>query len=147
MADLAGYVGIPWQDKGRDRAGCDCWGLLRLVYAECLGITLPSYGDNYATAADREALHALIAGELGPWIAIPAGSEQTFDGVLTTEGGVIRHVGIVAGNGAMLHMPEGSDSVIASYRSHRYRSRVAGFWRYQGPSSGSQMPAPSMVYA
>ena len=40
---LSNFVGIPHADLGRDRAGCDCYGLLRLVYAEDLGIALPSF--------------------------------------------------------------------------------------------------------
>ena len=61
------YVGIPYADKGRETGNgdaLDCWGLLVKVYREQLGIELPSYSDRYVTAADREALNVLIAGEI-----------------------------------------------------------------------------------
>lgn len=125
------YVGVPWLERGRTLAGCDCWGLLRIVYAEQLGIELPSYGDDYATGADSRALHDLITGELGPWREVPAGGERVLDGVLTMDGGAIRHVGIVIGCGRMLHMPRESGSVVESYRTHVYRRRVAGFFRHR----------------
>lgn len=54
------YVGIHWQPLGRTRAGCDCWGLVRLVLAEQLGVALPScdgydHADRYTMVAAAQA--------------------------------------------------------------------------------------------
>ena len=57
---LSDFVGIPHADLGRDRAGCDCYGLLRLVYAEDLGIALPSFTGTYATCAEHAQIAALL---------------------------------------------------------------------------------------
>jgi len=54
IPDWAGdFIGLPYTDKGRDRTGCDCWGLVRLALAEVAGITLPDYSDAYSAACDR----------------------------------------------------------------------------------------------
>lgn len=125
------FVGLPWLDKGRDRAGVDCWGLLCLVFRELRGIELPSYAEAYVTSADRRALAVLIAGELDPWEEISAGVEQMFDGVLMREGRFVQHVGIVVVPGMMLHVERGSASVIERYRSGMFAHRVVGFYRFK----------------
>ncbi len=56
----AEYIGIPFAERGRTRAGCDCWGLVRLVLAERFGIELPSYADGYETVKDHGRLVELI---------------------------------------------------------------------------------------
>jgi len=38
------WLSIPYKDYGRDMAGVDCWGLVRLVRHELRGELLPEFG-------------------------------------------------------------------------------------------------------
>lgn len=125
------YIGLPWIDHGGDFSGVDCWGLLRLVYRNELGIELPSYSEKYARDADRRDIAALIAGEREPWDEIAQGHEQTFDGVLMRDGNVARHIGIVARSGRVLHVEHRRPSLIENYRAGTLRPRIVGFFRYR----------------
>ena len=131
MTGFDRFVGIPYADKGRDPAtGVDCWGLVALVMRELRGIILPSYAEEYVTAADRAAMARLIAGRLDAWSMIVAGQEQPFDGVLMREGRFVRHIGIVTSPGRLLHVSKGMTSRIERYRSGSLANRVVGFYRY-----------------
>lgn len=127
---LDDYVGLPWLDRGRTRDGCDCWGLLSIVYAERFGVVLPSYRDDYLTAADSDAVTSLINGRPAAWREITAGTEQVGDAVLMSIAGRPHHIGIVVADGLVLHIERGAGSLIESYRSMRLRRRVIGFFRH-----------------
>lgn len=122
------YVGIPYLTHGRDRAGCDCWGLLRLVYTEQFGIQLPSYGEEYADASDRVGVSAPLAHHLHFWDRVekPAAG----DGVLFCISGIPCHIGVVTERGFMLHVTRGINTVVEPYLMSRWRSRVEGTYRY-----------------
>lgn len=130
--DFNQYVGLPYLDKGRDRAGLDCWGLLRLVYEEQAGIILPSYAEHYSTAEDRQAIADLIAGRQQPWSEIAEEAVKPLDGLLMCHGGLERHVGVVVRRGYVLHVGlEIPDSRIEAYGSIRLRRRVSRFLRHE----------------
>lgn len=131
MSAFDRYVGIPYVDKGRLITGCDCWGLLWLVYREQRGIDVPSYSEDYVTGADRKALSRLIADELEPWREVDAGSERPFDAVLMREGRFVRHIGVVMEPGRLLHVSSGAASLIERYREGALKHRVVGFYRYR----------------
>lgn len=125
------FVGIPFREGGRDLSGCDCWGLLWLVFRDLRGVELPSYCDRYVTFADRKAIADLIAGESEPWQEIQAGQEQPFDAVKVRRAGLVAHVGLVVAPGLMLDVCAGTCSRIQRLGDAALRRRIAGFYRYR----------------
>lgn len=117
------YVGLPWQPRGRDRSGVDCWGLVRLVYAERLGIVLPSY-DTVGPAeplAVARTVRRESAGMEWQEIAVPAA--RTFDFAVMRAG----HIGLVAPRRMILHIPEGASSALQPMAALLHR--IDGFYR------------------
>lgn len=98
------YVGLPYRDKGRDRAGADCWGGARMVLAEVFGQHLPDYSDAYTTAEDRHSVAAAVeAGLADGWIRV----EQPRAGDLLTISIAGRpwHCGVMVNPLQFLHWP------------------------------------------
>lgn len=124
------FVGIPWRDLGRTRDGCDCWGLVLLVFRD-LGIELPALHEAYSTAADHRQVAGLVDGVRGDWSPINAGSERPFDAILFTQGRIPSHVGIVVKPGKMLHLAERQSSLIETYRDGKWHHRIEGFYRHK----------------
>lgn len=138
MSWASTYVGLPWRERGRDRRGCDCWGLVRLVLAEQRGVALPSFADDYA-GTDGRGVAELIEANRGLGTPIASREEQAFDLVhcrMPCAGhGRARlaawHVGIVVTPDRMLHVTQSlGAAAIEDYRhSPRLRHAVLGFYR------------------
>lgn len=128
------YVGLPFLDGGRDRAGVDCWGLVALVYAERLEIRLPDFSAIRATDL-RSVARAIVAGIDGEdWLPVIRGAEQEFD-VVVMRGhaggvGIPAHVGIVAPYGTVLHVEKNIDAVAPKLTSHSVKDRIVGVYRH-----------------
>jgi cell wall-associated NlpC family hydrolase len=116
------YVERPWQPRG-------CWELLRAFYQAELGITLPTYAEEYAAGSPRNVT-ALVLAESVAWEEVAPGDERPGDGVLFR--GVPLHVGVVCGRGRMLHMPRNKPSVIERYRTPLWQPQLQGFRRHRG---------------
>ncbi len=130
------YVGIAFAVGGRDRNGIDCWGLLRLVYAEQLAIELPDWGALYDSATDRAGLAGLIDARMQGWREVKMRDQvKSFDGVLRNLGGVASHIGIMVDARFVLHAEEGAApsgvSVIERIDSLKWCMRIAGFYRLE----------------
>ncbi|MGR3376064.1 C40 family peptidase [Salipiger abyssi] len=128
---LSRFVGIPHADLGRDRSGADCWGLLRLVYAEDLGIALPGFAERYATCADHAGIAALIAEEAraGPWH--PVTEIRPYDLLRFRVGRHDRHVAVAVDRWRMLHTHARSHAVIVRQSDPEWRDRFTGAFRHE----------------
>jgi len=124
------YIKTPFKEKGRGHDGCDCWGLVQLIYKEQLGIDLPGYEDVYETTNDREILAKTIRDERNNnWIAPDTGKE--FDVIIINMRGVPMHVGIVTKSGHMIHCAKDVGTCVEKYDSMRWKNKVIGFARYE----------------
>jgi cell wall-associated NlpC family hydrolase len=127
------YIGLPFNVKGRDQRGVDCWGLVRLVTSEQAGYVLPSFNTQYdgiTTQGDISKIGAHIRSVLPHWEIVDNGMEKCFDVIVLRMNGQPMHVGIVIGDGHMLHIERGINSCIESYRSMRWKDRIYGFYRH-----------------
>lgn len=140
------FVGIPYSEFGRDRAGCDCYGLACIIYREELRISLPDYLGAYSSADEHAEIAALIAGEeTSPlWISV-TGPALAFDIAVFRRGRLSSHVGIVIRHGLMIHMQEEDCAKVAGYGHGPWAHRLKGHWRHR--SSRPEKPVQIITKA
>ena len=127
------YVGIPFEPKGREHAGADCWGLVWLVYKEKFKLSLPSYYEDYENTKKESAktIADLIEGakQSDKWHLV---TQPKIGDVLSLRlSGHPWHVGIDVGDGCMLHTQSGTDSCIEHYHNSKWIKRINGIYRYK----------------
>lgn len=124
------FIGIPFEDFGRDSTGCDCWGLACVIYREELGISLPEYLGAYSSVEERGEIAALIAGEETSPLWVPvAGPALAFDIAVFRRGRLSSHIGIVIHHGLMIH--NGEDCAkLEGYQTGAWGQRLRGHWRH-----------------
>lgn len=123
------FIGIQYQEFGRDRAGADCWGLACVIYREALGITLPDYL-GYGSVEEHAEIAALIDGATGSPLWQPAAVPAPYDIAVFRRGGIATHVGIVIRPGLMIHMDHADCAKVADYRQGRWGNRFKGCFRH-----------------
>ena len=130
MAWTDEYINIPFQCDGRDRSGCDCYGLVCLVYKEQLNIELPDFKgiftDHDIATLRRVAKEMKSYKEKWQRVQTP----QLYDVVMLRTGAYTWHVGLVLDNHRMLHVMTGINSVVEDYTGRYWGNRVEEFRRW-----------------
>ncbi len=124
------YIGLSFREHGRSAEGLDCWGLVRLVLMERFNAVLPSYAAEYAHTESAGEIAPLIGREAEKWQKITAGEEKCGDVIVLRLRGAPAHVGLVLGDGRMLHIEKHINSAIEYYGGRRWRDRITGFYRH-----------------
>lgn len=116
------FVGIPYLRGGRDFSGCDCFGLLKLYYAEVLHIELPDVCD-----AEIARIAELFE-KIDTLRALSTAFRMTEGDVITFDFNGERHVGVAVSSTRFLHNLNCAGSVIS--RISDYKLFVTGVYRY-----------------
>lgn len=127
------YVGIPFKSQGRDEQGCDCWGLVRLVYTKELQITLPSYGEISATDLASVADNISQSYALEPWVEVVRKDVRPFDvAVMKFHGSRhIGHVGVIVDSKNLIHTEKNFDAAIVPLDHLTLRHRLVSYRRHR----------------
>lgn len=123
------YVGLPFVDRGRDWAGVDCWGLVRLVlWVEC-HIEVPSYGD--ISAKDLSRVAKEVGGESGrePWL--PVIYANAFDVAVMHKRRVPVHVGVMTDRTHVLHVEIKTSAVLIDVKHPSVAFRSINYFRHR----------------
>lgn len=122
------YIGIQFVNGGRDGAGLDCWGLIRLVYAEQLGIDLPHYGE--VSARDLIRIARSMDADRERWEV--ASAPRPFDLVAMRfyGRGWVGHVGLIVDDRHMIHTEKATAVVCIPLTHFTVRDRIASIRRY-----------------
>lgn len=142
------YIGIQFLEHGRSRDGLDCWGLVRLVYAERFGIMLPSLAEGYAAVDDAAGLADVVVQERsksGYWEAISLDDCEIGDVALFRMSADLWHVGIMVAAGRMLHVWRRINTCIDRINTPMWTPRLFGVHRYAGPVRVTGRVAPLQI--
>lgn len=133
------FQGIPFLRRGRTRAGCDCWGLVRLVLAERAGVQVPSFAE--VATNDGKGINDEIQRQTsgGGWCQVRLEQMQPFDCVLMLGrmriNGAVHpaetHIGIMVAPGRLMHIEKGIDAVVVELTNPTVRDRVTRAFRYE----------------
>jgi cell wall-associated NlpC family hydrolase len=127
------FVGIPFVANGRDRAGCDCWGLAVIVYLARCGIILPSYDGVLGDMKTSDLLRVArtVRSESAKWE--PVVSPRELDIILFRDSDPPFHIGIAVDRRMMLHTHRTiGASVIEDFTGLQYKNKIEGFFRHAG---------------
>jgi NlpC/P60 family putative phage cell wall peptidase len=108
-----GWIGTPFHHQSTTKgAGCDCLGLIRGVWRDCIGpepVTVPPYAPDWSEAEGQEWLWQAIARHFHPPAAMPQPGEVLL--FRLRPGSVAKHLGILATSPA-------GPTVIHAYSGH-----------------------------
>lgn len=124
------YIGIPYANRGRNREGVDCWGLVQLFYREQFDILIPNYLWAYTSAEDYDSVaHAINENKLVGWDRVE-GEPKYGDVLVFNILGQPIHVGIMLKNGNFLHAFKGTESCLERLSALSWSRRLLEIYRW-----------------
>jgi len=131
---LENLIGIPYKERGRDKSGLDCFGLVVLFYKEILGIDLPDY-TGYSGKWYKEG-RRVLTDKLNEFKKLWSSVE--LDKILPNDiisfrlgASIANHCAVYLGDGRMIHCYEDTPVVIEKLFRPYWTNRIMSIMRYK----------------
>ena len=122
------YIGIPFENRCDSFESCDCFGLVRILYATELGLEIfkPKASAFNGKDVETEYLHETSRN----WTEVK--ELELYDVIAMANDGnhpnIIQHFGIYIGNNKMIHTLNKVGSHVVNI--NQYKSVTKGYFRY-----------------
>ena len=123
---------------GRDKAGLDCYGLVRLVLMEQYGFDLPVLNGDYTNALNIAETKRLFCENVPLLCGVRIDRPEEKVVALLRMGGPLCHVGLYAGDGYIIHARHKVGVVCERLTSPQLSGRVEGWYRVDSCYSATQ---------
>jgi len=127
---IGNYIGVPFKEHGCAIDGCDCYGLIRLIYREQFCLITPDFADQYESVKDNKTIGSIVERESRRWTRVDA--PEFGDVVVIYVKGQPCHIGMYIEDNLMLHTERTVNSIIEEFDNQRWREKVEGFYRFNG---------------
>lgn len=123
------YIGLPF---GEGPGEVTCWGLIRQVYRDRLGVELPAYGEISARDLVRVARTMEAHKDDDGW-TVPDRPEPLDVVLMRGPRGLARvsHVGLMVAPGHLMHVEAASATVCVPLGHFTVAGRILGYRRLQ----------------
>lgn len=136
------YMDIPFEDHGRAKQGCDCYGLVRLIFWDQFGIDLPLLTAGYKnTITDRKQIGKLVNMYKALLDVDEVTTPQLGDIAIIIRMGEPCHVGLMVTKLLLLHTEAPGGPRLANIKHVYLRGQIEGFYRYRGLAGNCVPPS------
>ncbi|MDR1416972.1 MAG: C40 family peptidase [Prevotellaceae bacterium] len=122
----AGWLGVPYRYGGQNRSGVDCSALVRNLYKEAYGITLPRSSSMIAKQAKHVKKRNLACGDLL---------------FFTIKEKKVSHMGMYLANNKFLHASTSKGVSVADLSDKYWSKYFSGAGRVHTPATGARAQA------
>jgi len=121
MINFEKYINIPYKQGGREEDGCDCYGLVKLIYEQERSIKLPDFKDIVFDGKIWYDQFNEIDRRIGKGLLEVKPPFMLYDGLIfySEKGRIIAdHIGMWIGNNRFIHVSENHSSRIERFEGN-----------------------------
>lgn len=127
------FLGIPFKNRGRDKQGCDCWGLVMLVY-ESLDKIIPDFKISCEEPLNIHQAYRNSSSMEDVWrpLRIPRIPSVAVFSLDIKNPFACNHLGVAISGRQFLHTMQGKNSCLEKFGHPFWKQRLVGFYEYIG---------------